>query len=265
MADPRERGRLFLHHPAAASSEIKKSLSRKASSRRSSSFGRYQDDRRRGGDARGAGLGRSAPVSGGRGCGGLAGRGATAAAGAGGGLVPSFGRLRFDRRGRLRPAASRPGDGRGGRSAARGRYRDAAARPADSGSPQTEVVRRLREAIVIIYDPARPAATARTGFFISPQHLMTNTHVVVGVRSGRRGEQDDRREIGACPLPRHEQAAGREAKSASTPPSWRRTAGRTRPIFPSPRAWRRARRSRSAAIPAAPPSIRTRPTTCSSA
>ena len=44
---------------------------------------------------------------------------------------------------------------------------------------QTDVVRKLREAVVIILDPA--TGGSGTGFFISPEHLMTNTHVVEGL------------------------------------------------------------------------------------
>jgi V8-like Glu-specific endopeptidase len=44
---------------------------------------------------------------------------------------------------------------------------------------QTELVQRLRKAVVFAYDPV--GGTGGTAFFISPQYLMTNAHVVEGV------------------------------------------------------------------------------------
>ncbi len=92
------------------------------------------------------------------------------------GLVPSFGGKLQD------PAAAVPSFAPAGPAPATGaapadRTFNVALLPtAPAQLPRTDLVRRMRDAVVIIYNPVQQGAG--TGFFISPRHLMTNTHVV---------------------------------------------------------------------------------------
>jgi hypothetical protein len=125
-----------------------------------------------------------------------AGTAAAAGQGTGGGLVPSFGGAAAAPS--IVPAFGGTGATSGGSPTQpnpAGSFNVALLSTPPARLAPTELVQRMRDAVVIIFDPAHPSTG--TGFFIGPRHLVTNTHVVqqsdrivvanktIGVRSAR--------------------------------------------------------------------------------
>jgi hypothetical protein len=123
-----------------------------------------------------------------------------APAAGGGGLVPTFGKSTQPSAVSAFGTSGAPANGGVGSAATAMFTPPPAGEIARTEAPterlgQQELVRKLREAVVFVYDPV--AEGWGTGFFISPTHLMTNAHVVgnsarfvvanraIGVRAAR--------------------------------------------------------------------------------